>query len=208
MKKRTTTRHKREFSGFVRDNKRLFPFWGLFLLGAAGGILLYRMTGVKGDGIWERLLPVQGLSGGLRAGLQALGGTCFSCLAALAALFLLGLWSFGTPFIPLIPVCHGMWLGLTEAYYYAHGAQYIPAVALIVLPHGLCTAAVLITACAVGFRMSSRLGRQLLPQASCGGLWSDFRLYCLRFAVLAGAGVICGLLDVLARLLFGRFLTV
>ena len=60
-------------------------------------------------------------------------------------------------------------------------------VALLVLPHSLVTAAALLMGCAESLRMSLLIAGQLLPNAAnCGGLWQDFRLYCMRFLLLVG----------------------
>jgi hypothetical protein len=124
----------------------------------------------------------------------------------LGVLFLLGLWPCGAPFILLVPPFYGLGLGLTEAYYYSLGGQGVAAVALVIMPHGLLCAAVLVTAAVESLRLSIKMSRLLLPVASCGGLWTAFRLYCLRFLLFMSATVFVGLLDILFRLLFGRFL--
>ena len=89
--------------------------------------------------------------------------------ALLAALYLLGLWACGAPFILLVPLFHGLGLGLTEAYYYAKGAPGVATVAALVMPVGLLSAAVLAMAGAESLRLSTRLSRQLLPGGTGDG---------------------------------------
>ena len=57
--------------------------------------------------------------------------------------------------------------------------------------------------CAESLRMSLLIAGQLLPNAAnCGGLWQDFRLYCMRFLLLVGVAFGAGVLDVGFRLAF------
>ena len=202
--KRTTTRRRKEAAAFIHDNRRLFPFAGLFLLGVLCGVLVYVAACPAEE--WAGLLRVSTAIDGWQSGLSALWGSVLSVVTLLCALFLLGLWPCGAPFILLVPLFYGLGLGLTEADYYSLGGQGVAAVALVVMPHGLLSAAVLVTAAVESLRLSTRMSRQLLPAASCGGLWAVFRLYCLRFLLLLSATLFVGLLDVLFRMVFGRFL--
>lgn len=203
--KRTTTRRRREMIGFLHDNRRLFPFAGLFLLGVGIGVTAYVTAA---DGVRENLgalLPVAGVSGGFNACLSAFGSACFSTAVWLAALFLLGLWACGAPFILAVPLLHGVGLGLTEAYYYAAGSKGLLPVIAVVMPTGLLTGAVLITAATESLRLSARLSRQLLPESG-GGLWAQFRLYCLRFLLFLLAAAGAGIVSVFLRAVFCRWL--
>lgn len=211
MKKRTTTRRRREMAEFISENRRLFPLVGLFLLGVVIGVAVYVAVGKSVTADWGNLLKVTGLSGGLHASLGALWSACFSSACFLAVLFLLGLWSCGAPFVLIVEVIHGIGLGLTQAYYYAMGAKGVAAVAAIIMPNGLLTAAVLIMAGTESMRLSMSLSRQLLPAASgdqteSGALWPSFRLYCLRYLLFLLAAIAVGLLDVLMRVLLWRLL--
>lgn len=203
--KRTTTRRRKEAAAFIHDNRRLFPFTGLFLLGVLCGVLVYTAAARPAEE-WTGLLRVPTVIDGWQSGLSALWGSVLSVVILLCALFLLGLWPCGAPFILLVPLFYGLGLGLTEAYYYSLGGQGVVAVTLMVMPHGLLCAAVLVTAAVESLRLSTKMSRQLLPSASCGGLWAAFRLYCLRFLLLLSATIFVGLLDILFRILFGRFL--
>ncbi len=208
--KRTTTRRRRELLTFWRDNRRLFPCMGLFLLGAACGVAVYTtapVSAVAGLGDLLRVAPVEG---GLRRGLSALWGSCFSTLLLLGGQYLLGLWACGAPFVLAVPLLHGLGLGLTEAYYYSLGPRGVSAVAAAILPAGLLNAALLVMAGAQATRLSARFTRLLLPAKAGGepatGLWEEFRLYCLRFLLCAVGAVAVGILDVLLRTLCGGLL--
>lgn len=203
--KRTTTRRRREAVTFVAENRRLFPFVGLFLVGVLCGVLVY-LSAARPAEEWAGLLRVPTGIHSWQSGLAALWGSVLSVVVLLGGLFLLGLWPCGAPFILLVPLFHGLGLGLAEAYYYSLGGRGVAAVALIVMPHGLLSAAVLVTAAVESLRLSASLSRQLLPSASCGGLWTAFRLYCLRFLLFLLMTMFVGLLDILFRLLFGRIL--
>lgn len=197
--KRTTTRRRREFKRFFNDNRRLFPFAGLFLAGVMIGVAVYLSAGT-GTAL-DRLLPVSPMTDGWLAGLWQSG---FSTLLLLVALFLLGLWACGAPFILLIPLFHGLGLGLTEAYYYARGQ--IGTVALLVMPVGLLYAVVLTMAGAESLRLSTGLSRRLLPQGEEDSLWDGFRLYSLRFLLFLTTALVVAALDVALRLLLPRYL--
>ncbi|MBQ4612791.1 MAG: stage II sporulation protein M [Clostridia bacterium] len=203
--KRTTTRRRRQTVTFIRDNRRLFPFVGLFLLGVLCGVLTY-VAVAREPSDWGGLLRLNAVESGVLGWLGALFSSVFSSVVLLAALFLLGLWPCGAPFVLLVPLFYGLGLGMTEAYYYAVGGVGILTALLLVMPHGLLVAVVLVMAAVESLRMSTRLCRQLLPSASCGGLWSGFRLYCLRFLLFLLAAVFVGLLDILLRVVFARLL--
>ncbi len=191
--KRTTTRRKRELKHFVADNRRLFPFAGLFAAGAAAGVAVY----VAADGN----IPIDLLSlapvphGGW---LHALGSSCFATVLLLSALFLFGLWGCGAPFILTVPLFHGLGLGLTEAYYYSRGLSGVATAAAAVIPVGLLTAALLAAAGAQSLRMSVGLCRHLLGDEGQDPR-RDFRLYCLRFLLFLAAALVVSLIDILIR---------
>lgn len=208
--KRTTTRRRREMAAFFRENRRLFPFMGLFLLGVLLGVLVYVTAGQKTTAAWGDLLRVTGIQNGLREGLQALWGSCFSTVLLLSLLYVLGLWACGAPFVLFVPLFHGLGLGLTQAYYYAMGWSGVCAVVTVILPSGLLTAALLVTAGAEALRLSTQLSQQLLPTKDVvlakDGLWPVFRLYSLRFLLFLVAALAIGLVDVLLRTLLHALL--
>ena len=194
--KRTTTRRQREVHHFVTDNRRLFPFAGLFLLGVAVGVAVYLTAH---QSLPDNLLSLSPVEAGVAGWLRAMGEACFSTVVLLGVLYLLGLWACGVPFILLVPLFHGVGLGLTEAYYYHTGLSGVAVTAAVVMPIGLLSAAVLAAACAESLRLSSGLSRQLLPGGAEEGLWSHFRLYSLRFLLFLLAAVGVAFLEVLLR---------
>lgn len=200
---RTTTRRRRELKRFVTDNRRLFPFAGLCLLGAAVGVAVYLTLPPT---LTAGMLDLRPVAGGVAGWLAALWNSLFSTLALLTALFLLGLWGCGVPFILLIPLLHGLGLGLTEAHYYARGFPGVMATAGVILPVGLLTGAVLAMAGAESLRLSVRLSRRLVSTDAEEGLREPFRLYSLRFLLFLAGAVAVSLLDVLLRALLPQLL--
>lgn len=193
--KRTTTRRRRELKHFVADNRRLFPFAGLFAAGVAAGVAVYAAVG---DHIPDRLVTLSPVPAGVWGWLTALGGGCFATLCMLTALFLFGLWGCGAPFILTVPLFHGLGLGMTEAHYYSRGWGGVATVAAAVMPVGLLGAVVLAAAGAQSLRMSVGLTRHLLGGDGAADT-KAFRLYCLRFLIFLAAAVAVGILDVLIR---------
>ena len=194
--KRTTTRRRREMKHFMTDNRRLFPFAALFLAGVGMGVAVYLTAA---DSLPQGLAALSPVGAGMTAWMHALGEACFSTVVLLGVLFLLGLWACGIPFILLVPLFHGVGLGLTEAYYYSTGMGGVATVATLVMPVGLLSAAVLAAACAESLRLSSCLSRQLLPGGNDEGLWHGFRLYGLRFLLFLAAAMGVAVIEVLLR---------
>lgn len=194
--KRTTTRRRREMKHFVEDNRRLFPFVLLFLMGVGIGVAVYLTTA---DALPARLLALSPVGEGLTGWMRAMGEACFSTVVLLGLLYLLGLWACGVPFILAVPLFHGIGLGLAEAYYYRTGMSGVTTVAFLVMPVGLLSAVVLTAACAESLRLSTGLSRQLLPGCAEGGLWSGFRLYSLRFLLFLAAAMGVAVIEVLLR---------
>ena len=194
--KRTTMRTRREVQHFVADNRRLFPFVALFLVGVAVGVGAYLTTADRLPAALTALSPV---SEGALGWLRGWGEACFSTVVLLGALFLLGLWACGIPFILLVPLFHGVGLGLTEAYYYRLGMSGVAVVATVVMPVGLLSAAVLVAACAESVQLSACLSRRLLSHGEGEGLYGRFRLYGLRFLLFLGVAMIVALIEVLLR---------
>ncbi len=211
--RRTSVRRRRQWTEFFTANRRLFPFVGLYLAGVIAGVAVYVTAGSHITDDWGALLRVSGLSGGLKNGLGALGSACFSSLLWLAALFLLGMWPCGAPFVLLSSLMQGVGLGLTEAYYYSMGWRGVAAVAAVILPSSLLSAAVLTMAAVESLRLSAGLSRQLLslrqlpdPGPAQSSEQSAFRLYCLRYLIFAAAALGVGLLEVLLRTLLAGLL--
>lgn len=193
--KRTTTRRQREMKQFLSNNRRLFPFVGLFIGGAAIGVTVY-LTARPSNTLMQSLVAPTPAPANPGEWFSALWGYCFSPLLLLTGLYLLGLWACGAPFILAVPLFHGLGLGLSEAYYYATGLSGVMTVATCVMPIGLLTAAVLTMAGAESLRLSLCLSRQLLPSGERDEVTDSFRLYNLRYLLFAGAILLIGLLDV------------
>ncbi|MBR2338677.1 MAG: stage II sporulation protein M [Clostridia bacterium] len=191
---------------FFTDNRRLLLLLVFLFVGCIGGVVLYHS--LKGE-LLERantLLPLRGITGGIRGGFSQLCSSCFQTLCLLAVLFIAGLSACGAPIAFTIPLFWGAGLGMTQAYYYASGGAGVLLTALLVLPHSLPEAAALLMGCAESLRMSMQITGQLLPRgAHCGGLWQDFRLYSVRFLLLLPLLLAAGALDVGLRALFLRF---
>ena len=194
--KRTTTRRRRDMQHFVADNRRLFPFVALFLAGVGTGVVVFLATAPTLPSDLLTLSPVGTGAGGW---LSSLWESCFSTVVLLGVLYLLGMWACGVPFILLVPLFHGVGLGLTEAFYYRTGLRGVAVVAGLIMPVGLLNAAVLVAACAESIRLSSCLSRQLLPGTADGGLWSGFRLYSVRFLLFLVAALAVAVIEVLLR---------
>ena len=195
---RTTTRRRRELNRFMTENRRLFPFVGLFLLGAVVGVAVYVTLPST---LTAQALTLRPVAAGTAGWLAALWNSLFSTLALLTALFLLGLWGCGAPFILLVPLLHGLGLGLTEAHYYTRGLSGVLTTAGVILPAGLLAGAVLTMAGAESLRLSVRLSRRLVSGDTEEGLGTSFRLYSLRFLLFLAGAVAVSLLDVLLRAL-------
>lgn len=193
---RTTTRRRREMQHFLTDNRRLFPFAVLLLVGVGAGVAIYLTAA---EGLPDSLLMLTSVEEGASGWFGALWEACFSTIVLLGALYLLGLWACGAPFILLVPLFHGLGLGMTEAFYYHAGLSGVWTVVALVMPVGLLGAVVLAAACAESLRLSACLSRQLLPDGAEEGLWSGFRLYSLRFLLFFAAAIGVAVLEVLLR---------
>lgn len=202
---RTTRDYSAPVAEFFAQNRRLLVFLLLFLLGVTGGALVFLAAH---DGLTRDLaliLQVRPVEKGLTGAAAALGSSCFSVFLLLALLFLCGLSACGAPVTALVPFFFGLGVGLTEAYYYGIGGAGILFTALFVIPHNLLAAAALLMGCSESLRMTLLLSGQLLPSVHCGGLWRDFKLYCIRFAMFLGIMLAAGIVDVLMRVLFLRW---
>ena len=209
--KRKSSRRRRAAAAFFSDNRRLFPFVGLYLLGAVIGTAVYVTADEGTAGLLRALVTQTAVGSGLRGILHALCGSCFSLLALLCAQFLLGLWPCGAPFVLLLPVLQGTATGISEAALYAEGGRGVLIAAVTVLPSALLSAALLAMAGAECLRLGTLLCSTLLaalparagdaPDSAPGGaLRQPFSLYCLRYALFALGAVGVGLIDVLLRM--------
>lgn len=200
MKRKSTGRVRR----FFASNYRTLAFLALPLMGCLFGSLLY---GAVQGSAWIRLLPIGGVPRTFGAICSAFWSSCFQPLLLLALLFVAGLSACGVPVALATPVFWGIGLGLTLAYYYAVGWSGVGVTAAVLLPHSVMEAVALIMGAAECFRMSVRFAAVLLPHsAHCGGLWQPFRLYAMRFLLLALLLFGAAALDVGMRLLCAGWL--
>lgn len=187
-------------------NRRLLLLLALLLAGCIFGVIVY---GSFQDGLSEAvtdLLAVRPVTGGIRGGFSGVFSSCFQTLCLLAVLFISGLSACGAPVALAVPLFWGIGLGMTQAYYYSGGGMGVLLTAVFVLPHSLPEAAALLMGCGESLRLSMQLSGQLLPRvAHCGGLWQDFRLYCVRFLLLLPLLLAAGVIDVGLRALLLRF---
>lgn len=188
---------------FWEDNRRLLFFLLLLLAGVLGGVLVFTLSHSLLSKELTVMLQVQAVEGGIKGGISQLFSSCFSTVCMLGLLFLAGLSACGAPLTLLVPLFFGLGLGMTQAYYYGVGGSGVAFVALLVIPHSLVAGVSLLMGCSESLRMSFLLAGQLLPNsAHCGGLWQDFRLYCVRFLLFVGLAFAAGVLDVCLRLGF------
>ncbi len=187
---------------FFAANRQLFLFTVLFLVGTLLGLIVYALSHVVIGKELQTMLEVREIPSTFQAGMSALFSSSFSTILLLALLYLCGLSACGAPFAVLVPIFFGLGLGMTEAYYYSTGAAGIAVTALMVVPHYLIAAVALVLGSMESVRMSLLFSRQILPGASMGGLWGDFKLYSVRFLVFLGLAFLAGVVDVGMRLLF------
>ena len=185
---------------FFEQNRRLLIFLAVFLAGVLGGVLIFTVSHASMEHELSLMLDIPAIQGGFQGGMSVLFSSCFLTFVLLLALFLAGLSTYGAPVTVLVPIFFGLGVGLTEAYYYGAGRPGILFVALLVVPRTLIAATALLMGCSESLRMSLLLSGQLLPNAHCGGLWLDFRLYCVRFLVFFGLAFASGVVDVCLRL--------
>ncbi|HBT64784.1 MAG TPA: hypothetical protein DEB10_09025 [Ruminococcaceae bacterium] len=190
---------------FLAANRLLVLFSMVFLAGSVLGVMIYALSGsIIGEELGT-ILEVRAIIGGFRDGVSALFSSIFSTILLLALLFLCGLSACGAPFATVVPLFFGMGLGLTEAYYSATGLHGFIASAILIVPHYLVAATALLFGSMESIRMSLLLSRQLLSDGGIGGLWQDFKMYCVRFLAYLIPGFASGIVDVLFRLIFGSF---
>lgn len=189
---------------FLAANRLLLVFSLIFMAGVLIGVMVFALSRTLLSGELSLILNINPADGSFKGGISALFSSSFSTILLLALLFLFGLSACGAPFSVIVPFFFGMGLGLTEAYYYSTGLKGLAAVGLLVAPHYLLAAIALVLGSIESIRMSLLLSRQLLPGGILGGLWTDFKLYCVRFVLFLGLAFASGVIDIVMRLIFGR----
>ena len=199
---RTSHRGVRQCSRFIRSNSRLMILLSLLLTGVAVGCILFRVYGKTESDFLGTLLAVESPSVGFRSLLFAVYNASFQIVILLLVLFFGGLSACGLPIVLLIPLFFGLGMGMSEAYYYSIGWTGVLTAVVVLLPPFVLKATALLMACAESMRMTLLLGHRLLSaQAETEGLYGQFRLYLLRFAVFALIALVGGIGEVLIRLL-------
>ena len=186
------------FPEFLLSKKPLLLFIGVLFLGCLTGVLVFSLS-------QPLLYNDLGTIIGTRAkdiGLSALFASSFSTILLLAFQFLCGLSACGAPLIAVIPLFFGLGMGVTQAYYYTAGFRGLLAAALLVVPHLLLAGITLVFSSMEAIRMSLLFSRQLLPGGMMGGMWLEFKRYCVRFLVYLGMAFASGVIDIVFRLLF------
>lgn len=189
---------------FISHNKRLLLLLLLPLIGCVCGVSLYDTLQEP----WAALLPVKAVEGSITAIFSQWLIACFQPVCLLLVLFLSGLSVCGTPLIAAVPIFWGLSLGLCEAHVLQHSAHGWAILAILVLPAAVAELVALLMATSESLRMSWLVAVQVVPRsARCGGLWTDFRLYVVRFLCLLLIVLGAGALDVLLRLIAGGLLS-
>lgn len=188
-------------NAFFRTRRSLVFFTVLFLAGCLAGIQVFcraDAAAALAGGLIPA--PVKASFGEI---LRAVGASCFAGWLLLLVLYLTGLSPCGLLAAVLVPLFYGMGIGLSEAAQYGTGPIGVASSALFIVPHAvLCTAALLIGCCETA-RMSAVIGRQLFPASARGGeISQSFRLYSLRFLLLAALVLLAGVADTVLRVLF------
>ncbi|MDD2362121.1 MAG: hypothetical protein PHH84_04070 [Oscillospiraceae bacterium] len=201
-----TVKTMKSWAEFLADNRLLLLFTLVFLAGVLIGVMVFSLSNVLISDELATILEVRVIIDGFKGGITALFSSCFSTLFLLSLLFVLGLSACGAPFASVVPLFFGMGLGLTEAYYASLGFKGMVAAAILIIPHYIIAATALLFGSMESIHMSVLLSRQLLPNGGIGGLWQDFKLYCVRFLVYFCIAFASGVADVCLRLLFGKVL--
>lgn len=192
---------------FLKQNRRLLLLLLLPLIGCISGMVLYSPLSSSLPEEWWALLPLTPVKADVANVFTQWFSSCFQPLCLLVLLFLSGVSACGAPIVLLVPVFWGIGLGFSEAYYVQNGMSGWLVIAVLLLPSAIMELVALLMACSEALRLTLLMAVQLLPRsARCGGLWQDFRLYCVRFLVLSAFILGAGALDVILRLLLGGLL--
>lgn len=178
---------------FVRKNRRAVTLWGLLFIGIAIGVAV---------GCHNRFLPpdIPPVGSGFFGIVQSWASAVLLAVVLLGVHFVCGLSACGAPIILFTDAFWGMGIGMTMALYYAAGWSQMAYAALLWLPVRLLMSLFILMGCTEALRLSLRLGQQLVSSRAVG-MTGEFKMYCLRFAVLMGSVLLVGVLDVILRCL-------
>lgn len=133
--------------------------------------------------------------------------TLLSSLIFLAAAFLAGTFVFGQSVGAALLVYRGVGVGVSVSAVYAEaGLRGLPAVAVLILPFALADLLLAVIAVREVMRSSNELLRFMLYGEKRSSERSSFRLYCIKFAVLALFSFVISLAVPLACYVFGGLL--
>lgn len=194
------TNYWRHLSYFLKANYRLLLFLACLLIGVTIGCLVYGDVSAAYGSKLGALLQITPVASGLGGWITGIFSSCLFLWILLAVLLLAGLSVCGAPVAWLAPLLYGLGLGLTEAQLFSQGGEGILQTALLVIPHSLLAIFALLMGCAESLRMTLLLAGQVLPSFThCGGLWTDFKRYFLRFLIFFGLAFLSAVVDVLLR---------
>lgn len=189
---------------FCRTHRRLLLLLGLLLGGVVAGCVLFRSYAAGENAVLDALLTVPRAETNVRAAFAALYNACFQIAVLLLVLFFVGLSACGLPVILAVPVFFGLGLGMGEAYYYSNGWKGVLTGVLLLLLPSLFKGAALLMAASESMRMTCIIGARLLEKEPApSGLYADFRLYRLRFAVFFLIALVGGIAQVLLGMVIG-----
>lgn len=133
--------------------------------------------------------------------------TFLSSLLFLAAAFLSGTFVFGQPVGAALLIYRGMGIGISVSAMYAEGGfRYLPAAVVLILPFALADLFISLVAVRELFRSSNDLFRFMVNGEKRSSERGGFRIYCIRFAVLAAVSLLLSLAVPFASYLFGGLL--
>lgn len=191
---------------FLAENRLMVLFTLLFLAGTIIGLVVFAVSGPAIKRELGTLLELRAVMGGFKGVVSMLFSSCFSAILLLALLFLCGLSACGAPFAVIVPLFYGMGLGMTEAFYCATGIKGFVTSSLLIIPHYIIAATALVLGSMESIRMSLLFSRQILPNCGIGGLWHDFKLFCVRFLTFICLAFASGIVDICLRLMLGPLL--
>ncbi|MCQ2490770.1 MAG: hypothetical protein MJ079_04180 [Ruminococcus sp.] len=133
--------------------------------------------------------------------------TLLSLLLFLAAAFLSGMFALGQPLGTALIFYRGAGIGISvSAVYAAGGLRSLPAVVVLILPFALAELFAAVIAAREVIRSSNELLRFMISGCKRSSERRSFRLYCIRFAVLALISFIISLSVPMVSYLFGSLL--
>ncbi len=127
-------------------------------------------------------------------------------LCFLFAAFTIGLCAVGLPFLPLIPLIKGIYLGALGGYMYTqYGLTGIGYCALVLYPGAALMLTALIYACTESMMMSADICSMLVNKTKQQNNSNTLKLYCVRYGVLTMILFGASIIDTTFLKLFGGY---